>query len=74
VLFEYIYRQNGIHAHFELMVGLNPSWLVLHVIIFQEEFKDTKGLSESIKSLKDRQCNGQKKKEKQLSTKLYTEN
>jgi hypothetical protein len=43
VLFEYIYRQNGIQAHFELMVGLNPSWLVLHVIIIQEEFEDTKG-------------------------------
>jgi hypothetical protein len=43
VLFEYIYRQNGIHAHFKLMVGLNPSLLVLHVIIIQEEFEDTKG-------------------------------
>ena len=38
-----IYSQNCIHAHFELMVGLNPSLLVLYVIIIQGEFEDTKG-------------------------------
>jgi hypothetical protein len=37
----------------------------------QEEFEDTKGVIR-IRISKDRQHNGQKKKDKQLSTKHYT--
>jgi hypothetical protein len=38
-----------------------------------EQFGDTKGVIRSRKS-KDRQYNGQKKEDKQRSTKYYTEN
>jgi len=40
----------------------------------EEEFEDTKGVISVRKSKKDRQHNGQKKKDKQRSTKHYTEN
>jgi hypothetical protein len=40
----------------------------------KEEFEDTKGAIRIRKSKKDRQHNGQKKKDKQRSTKLYIEN
>jgi hypothetical protein len=40
--------------------------------ICQEEFEDTKGIIKIRKSKEDRQPNGQKKKEKQRSTKHYT--
>jgi hypothetical protein len=39
-----------------------------------EKFEDIKGVIRSRKSKKDRQYNGQKKKDKQRSTKHYTEN
>jgi len=39
---------------------------------FEEEFEDTKGIIRIRKSKKDRQHNGQKKKDKQRSTKHYT--
>ena len=41
---------------------------------YEEEFEDTKGAIRICKSKKDRQHNGQKKKDKQSSTKHYTEN
>jgi hypothetical protein len=37
-------------------------------------FENTKGIVRSGKSMKDRQHHGQKKKDKQRSTKHYTEN
>jgi len=37
--------------------------------MFYEEFKDTKGVIRIRKSMKDRQHNGQKKNDKQRSTK-----
>ena len=40
----------------------------------QEEFEDTKGIIRISKSKKDRQYNGQKKKDKQRSTKHFTVN
>ena len=39
-----------------------------------EKFEDIKGVIRIRKSKKDRQYNGQKKKDKQRSTKHYTEN
>ena len=39
-----------------------------------EEFEDTKGVIRIRKSKKDRQHNDQKKKDKQRSTKHYTQN
>jgi len=38
----------------------------------KEEFEDTKGVIIILKSKKDRQHRGQKKKDKQQSTKHYT--
>jgi len=46
--------------------------LCIHVR--EEKFEDTKGVIRSHKSKKYRQQNGQKKKDKQRSTKYYTEN
>jgi hypothetical protein len=40
----------------------------------KEKIEDTKRVIRSCKSKKDRQYTGQKKKDKQLSTKHYTEN
>ena len=40
----------------------------------QQEFENTKGLIRISKSKKDSQHNGQKKKDKKLSTKHCTEN
>ena len=46
-----------------------------HIVsLIREEFKDTKEVIRIHKSKKDRQYNGQKKKDKQRSTKHYTEN
>jgi hypothetical protein len=46
---------------------------MLSICLVKEKFEDTKGVIRSGKS-KDRQYNGQKKKEKQRLTKQYTEN
>ena len=46
---------------------------MLSIFLVKEKFEDTKGVIRSGKS-KDRQYNGQKKKEKQRLTKQYTEN
>ena len=43
--------------------------LVLSIFALEEEFEDTKGVIRIRKSKKDRQHNGQKKKNKQRSTK-----
>jgi hypothetical protein len=40
----------------------------------ENKFEDTKGIIRSRKWKKDRQHNDQKKNDKQLSTKYYTEN
>ena len=46
-----------------------------HIVsLIREEFKDTKEVIRIHKSKKDRQYNDQKKKDKQRSTKHYTEN
>ena len=45
----------------------------MSICLVKEKFEDTKGVIRSGKS-KDRQYNGQKKKEKQRLTKQYTEN
>ena len=42
--------------------------------ILEEKFEDAKGVIRNHKSKKDRQYNGQKKKNKQWFTKHYTEN
>jgi hypothetical protein len=42
--------------------------------IYQEEFEDTNGIDRICKSKKNRQHNGQKKKDKQRPIKHYTEN
>jgi hypothetical protein len=44
------------------------------ILLCQEEFEDIKGVIRICKLKKDRQHNGQKKKDKQLSTKHYKEN
>ena len=46
---------------------------LLIVIYLQEAFEDTKGVIRIGKSKKDRQHNGQNKKDKQLSTQHYRE-
>jgi hypothetical protein len=52
-----------------------PFFLVTFIIVvfelMQEEFEDTKVVIRIRKSKKDRQHNGQKKKDKQPSTKHY---
>jgi hypothetical protein len=53
-----VFHLEGSFRSIKLVKPRNKKWL---------------GLTESIKSLKDRQHNGQKIKEKQLSTKYYTE-
>ena len=46
-----------------------------HIVsLIREEFKDTKEVIRIHKSKKHSQYNGQKKKDKQRSTKHYTEN
>jgi hypothetical protein len=42
----------------------------VHVLIMLEEFEDTKGVIRSRKSKKDKQHNGQKKKEKRTNNDL----
>ena len=44
------------------------------VKVYKEEFGDIKGVIRIRKSKNDRQHNGRKKKDKQLSTTQYTEN
>ena len=47
-------------------------FIIPQALILKEEFEDTKGVIRICKS-KDKQYNGQKKKDKQRSTKHYTE-
>jgi len=44
---------------------------IMAMYILEEEVEDTKGVIKIRKSKKDRQHNGQKKKDKQRSTKHY---
>ena len=48
-------------------------FLFFFFLVSKEKFEDTKRVTRSRKSQKDRQYNGQKKKDKQWSTKHYTE-
>ena len=52
---------------------LPKPFLQVNNVVMQEEFEDTKEVIRICKS-KDRQQNGQKKKDKQWPTKLYIEN
>jgi hypothetical protein len=54
----------------DVSVKKNPFSIRYEIQSSQEKFEGTKGAIRSCK-LKDRQCNGRKKKDKQQSTKHY---